>query len=388
MGSIWTIETPNQYFSDQSEPVVMVARSNLAPSQAVSFKNATTLPWSTAVLRVPNASFLTDGMWTDLTALNVKATECGLYLCIKEYTSKVENAQLIETSTEISSKCDENSFQVAFSPEGPLPDSYVYTDVSPHADALYTNTTFFPRTDLSITVPPSNAAAAANDLHIVNAMQEGINTLSHYISTLFDDGTFTNATLDIANSFTKPCSLNGTNVTCGHLQDITGMVIEANVATSSRPSHLYSPPVMEVLWNAGDLSDTFSTLAESITVAMRQPASGGPSVVGKLGTVQTLLKVRWAWISLPLICLVVSAVFLMASILESHRDETPLWKSGGLAYLAHGLDQSTKERVQHRDLSSEIEEASEGIRVRLHRGDDGVLMLRGEGKEMRWSGCR
>jgi hypothetical protein len=33
-----------------------------------------------------------------------------------------------------------------------------------------------------------------------------------------------------------------------------------------------------------------------------------------------------------------------------------------------GLNQSTRERVQHRDLSSEIEEASEGISVRLHRG--------------------
>lgn len=78
--------------------------------------------------------------------------------------------------------------------------------------------------------------------------------------------------------------------------------------------------------------------------------------------------------------MVVSSGFLLCSIYESHVDSTPLWKSGGLAYLAHGLDEGTREMVQGMELESEIERRVEGVKIRLERGEEGVLMLRGKAK--------
>ena len=377
---------PNQDYLDQSDPLVMSARSNLSPSQTVSFKNETTMLWSTAVLRVPNASDASNGMWTDPTALNVDATECGLFLCLKQYTSRLQNGELIEDSSTISTTRDTNSWQVQFDPEGGTPSSYIYSDgVSPAVDALYTNITWLPRTDLSISVPP-HAANNTNNVTRVNASQPGIDTLSHYLSSIFNDGVLTDASLGSApEGLTFNCTLNKTVIPCGRLNNVTGMVLQQASQTGQLVPTFY-PPVMEVLWDNTNLGDMFAVLAESLTIAMRRLASGAPTVSGKLGTLQTLLRVRWAWITLPVVCLVISAVFLLMSILEAKSDATPLWKSGGLAYLAHGLDQQTREKVQRADLSSEMEEASEGIKVRLHRGEDGVLMLRGEGAEMQKTG--
>lgn len=102
---------PNQYYIDQSDPVLMTARSNVAPSQTVSFKNAITLLWSAAILQVPNSTAKLDGyaQWLDPNLLNMQATECALHLCIKEYTSQMLNGQILESFTDIASTRDADS---------------------------------------------------------------------------------------------------------------------------------------------------------------------------------------------------------------------------------------------------------------------------------------
>lgn len=377
---------PNQYYSDQSNPVLMTARGNVAPSQTVSFKDATTLLWSAAILQVPNASIAIDGygQWIDPTVLNVQATECALYLCIKEYTSRMLDGQLLETFTDVSSTRDANSWQVYFNIEGEAAETtgYVYLDgVSPAVDALYTNNTFFQRTDLSISVPPSATASNldANNITMVNATQPGIYTLSAYIAALFTSANLANATLPAANQ--SPCTLNHTAIRCGHLNDVTGMVVLTEPLSADNAT-AFDPPAMSVLFNTDSLAAVFATLAESITSAMRTPATSA-TVAGQLGTSRTLLRVRWPWLALPLLCMLVATVFLLVSIYEARVDGTPLWKSAGLPYLAHGLDRGGRGALRREELGSAIEKAAEEVQVRLWRGgEEGVLMLRGkEGEE-------
>ena len=380
---------PNQFYTDQSNPVLMTARSNVAPSQSVSFKDATTLLWSAATIYVPNSTYAIDGygQWYDPTASNVRATECAIYLCVKEYTSQILNGLLHESYTDIASTRDVASWQVYFNNEGEAADTvgYVYSDgVSSAVDALYTNTTYLTRTDLSISVPQNASNLDSNNLTIVNATQEAIYALSAYLANLFTSTTLTNASLPSpAENFS--CTLNSTSIPCGHLDNVTGMVTLSEPLSSINKTQ-FDPPAITAFYDPelGDqtLTSVFATLAESISNAMRGPTTNASTIPGQLGTSHTLLRVRWPWITLPLLCMVISTSFLLFSIYESHVDSTPLWKSGGLAYLAHGLDAQGRDKVKHAELSSEIDAAAEEVKVRLDRDEDGVLMLRYGGEEV------
>ena len=382
-------KNPNQERTVQSTPVLMTARSNVAPSQSVSFKDATTLIWSAATLYVPNSSYAIDGFgqWIDPTASNVRATECAIYLCIKEYTSQILNGQLIESYTDIASTRDAASWQVFFNNEGEAADTvgYIYSDgVSPAVDALYTNTTYLPRSDLSISAPRNASNLDGNNLTIVNATQEAIYALSAYIVNLFTSTTLTNASLPSpAENFS--CTLNSTSIPCGRLNNVTGMVILSEPLSSSNMT-LFDPPAITPLYDSKlgnqTFDSVFATLAESITNAMRGPTTNFSTISGQLGTSHTLLRVRWPWIALPLLCMIISASFLLFSIYEAHIDSTPLWKSGGLAYLAHGLDAQSRDKVKQAELSSEIDAVAEELKVRLARDEEGVLMLRYGGMEV------
>ena len=51
----------------------------------------------------------------------------------------------------------------------------------------------------------------------------------------------------------------------------------------------------------------------------------------------TILRVRWAWISLPLILLVLVAAFLLKTIIDTRRDtDVGVWKTSALAVLLNG----------------------------------------------------
>jgi hypothetical protein len=374
---------PNQYNIDQSTPVLMTARSNVAPSQTISFKNSTTLLWSAAILQVPNSTAKLDGsaQWEEPNALNVQATECALHLCIKEYTSQMLNGKILENFTDIASTRDPGSWQVHFDTDGEVANvvGYVYSDgVSDAVDALYTNTTYFPRTDLSITANRTTTSLESNNVTTVSATQRGIYALSAYIDTLFTSSTLPNASLADSSQFN--CTLNSTSIPCGHLNNVTSMVILKEPLTAKNFTSV-DPPAISSLYTPNNgqehITTVFATLAESLTNTIRSSAPAS-SISGQLGTSHTLLRVRWPWLTLPALCMVVSTGFLIRSIYESHVDSTPLWKSGGLAYLAHGLDERSRERVQHAELGSEIEGLVEGVRVRLEKSEGGVLMLRGE----------
>lgn len=61
-------------------------------------------------------------------------------------------------------------------------------------------------------------------------------------------------------------------------------------------------------------------------------------VRGDTWVMQTVVRVRWEWFLLPAILLVVSIIFVLWTVLISHRNHVPLWKSSLLAVLFHGLN--------------------------------------------------
>ena len=405
--------------SSANNPVLLTSLVKLAPSKSLTFTNTTTLLFTISTLRTPPGSYPVGGVWPT-TPVPMDAIECGLYLCAKEYDSQVRSGSLIENSREIASSRDPNSFQPVFNEDQ---NSVRYlAGVSPLVDALFSNSTYFTRTDLRILIPPTSPTTA-NNTHFdaVSISQSGIDGLSNYLLTLFDDGTFENTTdpatpLKITTTFHTGCTLNNHPITCGYLRNITGMV-QGNVTSGSPHQAIaYSPPVMRVLWDPGPsssanaypssqswqdaMSARFDLLATSLSNEIRRNADNAPFVTGMLGTSQTVLKVRWAWITLPAVCVVMSFVFLVVSVWESVRLSVPVWKGDVLAVLACGVEEGVRRELvglgssnqDHHWLGagtgtgagagggtmlSELGRRAEEIKVRLVAGDrDGGLMLR------------
>jgi hypothetical protein len=99
-----------------------------------------------------------------------------------------------------------------------------------------------------------------------------------------------------------------------------------------------------------DLSDG---LAKTMTNAMR--ASGG--AVPVLGTAyerSTYVHIRWGWIALPAIVVLMTGAFLAAAMLRSRTTRTKLWKSSALAMLFHGLDVDTRKMALDSDSLREV----------------------------------
>ncbi|KAN0075681.1 Protein of unknown function (DUF3176) domain containing protein [Elaphomyces granulatus] len=90
--------------------------------------------------------------------------------------------------------------------------------------------------------------------------------------------------------------------------------------------------------NAGDnVTPRFNKIATALTNVVRQ----GPNTTSITGQAQALdvyIRVRWAWLSLPLMLVVFGVSFLAISIMFSSRPGRHVWKSSILATIFHRLD--------------------------------------------------
>ncbi|KAJ9608361.1 hypothetical protein H2200_007349 [Cladophialophora chaetospira] len=358
-----------QGYGYSTNPVMMTSQGNFSPSKSLTFKKYTTLLYSSTFMHVANSSFPFQGTWQSGEP-EIHATECGIYLCIKKYTSVVENGVLNESSSVVTSTRGNASFEPIFTDEQ---DSVEYGEgISPNVDALYSPNTYFPRSDLQIVVPPGTNSA--NDLKFVNITQSAIDALSLYVSSIFESSTFTNLTIQIADS---NCTSDGATVPCGRLRHITGMVVgNDSLSSSSILPTEFEPPILSGLWQASSLRQRFENLAMSISNEMRQDAELQPTVAGSLGQSLTILKVRWEWITLPIFLIVVSIIFFLGSIWETKHLGIPIWKSSVLPVLCHGLEDPVRKGMERSNATSEMDEAAKAVKVRLGSGADDVLLLR------------
>ena len=105
-----------------------------------------------------------------------------------------------------------------------------------------------------------------------------------------------------------------------------------------------------------------------MTNAMRA-SGGGVPVLGTAYEMSTYVHIRWGWIALPAIVVLMTGAFLAAAMLRSRTTRTKLWKSSALAMLFHGLDVDTRKMALDSDSLREV-------KVRL---DDEGGNSRGEG---------
>lgn len=86
------------------------------------------------------------------------------------------------------------------------------------------------------------------------------------------------------------------------------------------------------------LGNLLQNISISITNLMRNVDNTTAPVVGQVWNTETIVHVRWVWFIYPIAVIVLTLLFLVATIVESSTQHIKVWKSSILAVLFHGFD--------------------------------------------------
>ncbi|KAI9654474.1 MAG: hypothetical protein M1821_006564 [Bathelium mastoideum] len=285
--------------ADNSVPsALMTSWSTSSPSDSISFKSVSELLWSISFLNVTSS-----GSWPNA---SVEATECALYYCVNEYSSKAVNGSIVEYATELSSaKRSDASWQPANTARWTSHDPLVFDS---HDSSLN-------RTDLML----------GNGFNVSQTSVDGIN--SFFQSTFILDNP---GRLDLS--------------TGAHLNGIALVPPSSSGPPESTSNAVtqFMPDVMQAFYQSSNLTDMFEDIAWSMTNAIRTGADsidGNPSTVpGRGGILTTHYSIQWPWISLPITLIIVSYLFLLMGVYYCRKAQIGAWKSSSLAILARGSE--------------------------------------------------
>ncbi|KAB8596085.1 hypothetical protein FH972_025794 [Carpinus fangiana] len=101
-----------------------------------------------------------------------------------------------------------------------------------------------------------------------------------------------------------------------------------------------APIVTKVFNNTNDITRLMEQISQGITEAMRGGSNDegeSHAIVGTATHMVTVIKVRWAYLALPVVLTVVALVLLIIVILQTKSSGTMPWKSSCLGLLFHEL---------------------------------------------------
>ncbi|KAE8836661.1 hypothetical protein HRS9139_04759 [Pyrenophora teres f. teres] len=107
-------------------------------------------------------------------------------------------------------------------------------------------------------------------------------------------------------------------------------------------------------------------LASSLTNALRSNANSNLMLKGEAYNMNKFIHINWGWLAFPLVLLILSLVFLVATIIRTSRDtETGLFKSSALPTLIYGLPKETQGQFTSSSTWNSTEETKK-VRIRLN----------------------
>ncbi|KAF2403482.1 hypothetical protein EJ06DRAFT_471465 [Trichodelitschia bisporula] len=136
-------------------------------------------------------------------------------------------------------------------------------------------------------------------------------------------------------------------------------------ALKKTPNDPWLPPT--------NISQHFENMATSMDRALRSYPNTTEKVFGT-GSFETYVHIRWAWLTLPFIVLLLSSLFLFVTILEScRRRDVGIWKTSSLATLAYGLSDDAKDELGSSRSMLELIEKANGMEVSAMPGENARL---------------
>ncbi|KAK2764181.1 hypothetical protein CKAH01_15787 [Colletotrichum kahawae] len=133
------------------------------------------------------------------------------------------------------------------------------------------------------------------------------------------------------------------------MRDLTGQV-----SFGSRDISKTTTPLL--LYKADSVRQSMQNMADSITNEIRRNGSSvnpDQTIQGHVWIQQQFVVVRWAWLALPATKLLLTSLFLAATIVETRRKDVGVWLSSPLALFFNGhLDSSGKDILSNASSKS------------------------------------
>ena len=111
------------------------------------------------------------------------------------------------------------------------------------------------------------------------------------------------------------------------------------------------------------LGNLLQNISISMTNLIRNADSTTAPVIGKVWTAETIVHVQWIWFIYPIAMILLTLVFLVATIVQSSSQDIKVWKSSILAVLFHGLDDPGYNGTHQPLDSTDMERRAEDVKV-------------------------
>ena len=127
--------------------------------------------------------------------------------------------------------------------------------------------------------------------------------------------------------------------------------------------------------NLSSVSKTMESLTGTLNTVIRAEGDQSAPARGVIQSNQTCVGVKWAWFALPCGLLMLTLVFLLSTMIISHRkvkhgaieEGRKPWKSSTLPLLWCGIQDTTRARFGRLDDVDQMEKCGEGVEVALGR---------------------
>jgi len=203
------------------------------------------------------------------------------------------------------------------------------------------------------------------------------------------------------NAYSSVASCNETNVTLSlHYMSqyclLSGMdslfvdfryieeVGVGNVSTGFGNT-LYGPEVLKMMYQTPNISKSLQNLAHYMTVALRandtalalqsnlNDSTGLPKdyiapshrVSGYAYRDQVHVRVRWGWLALPALLVILVALLLIGTVRATHKHQVSIWKENPLALLVHTQWRPDHSIMIQGSTSADIGRSVDGLKVRV-----------------------
>lgn len=108
------------------------------------------------------------------------------------------------------------------------------------------------------------------------------------------------------------------------------------------------------------------TIAAGLSAEIRRQGNASAAVSGKTLRQESFVRARWGWAILPVTLVALACSFMIATLVVTARNGTPIWKSSALATLAHGMNEGLCASITAGRLDM-IERNAQGHRMGMSR---------------------
>lgn len=256
------------------------------------------------------------------------AYECVLYLCVQKYRANVSQGIFSEELISIWPEHDVSNSSAA---QGIQMPSVNLTDIAEAQDGDQSSG------NMTITAP-NDPSLYKIDVFTFALMRKWLATAgASYVST-----STSNAPNDTSQVFLDGLSSNS----CPDNNDQTCNRMDAI------------------------MSRVASSMTNSIRIMGEEVAKGSGQ------SVETFLKVRWEWVILPIIMIVLTFAFFVSTVYINKVHHVPVWKSSSLPLMAYGLQREAGQAISaHGPGLDSLEKAAKQYHVTMERNGQPIGLV-------------